>query len=242
MTMNRTSEPAQTLEPAGDSLPASADLVKRLLADGCTVHQAAQQAAWPRDHILALVNGIPGWRYQPDTDTVYINPDPDPAPAPAPAPVPAAPAGSGGRSGRRSTAKPPRPPRTDATAPAVTAVDRMLTDAQQINDPAVRRTLERAWKALADLRDAVDHYKRRQAAEREVAELERRLAAARTRAKELAGRRPSRTPRTARPPQARPRDSEVRAWAKAHGIPVNDHGRVPGDLVRQYEAAHTAGS
>jgi Lsr2 len=30
---------------------------------------------------------------------------------------------------------------------------------------------------------------------------------------------------------------DVRAWAKAEGIPVNDRGRIPASVVEQYEAA-----
>lgn len=30
----------------------------------------------------------------------------------------------------------------------------------------------------------------------------------------------------------------IRAWAREQGLPVNERGRVPGDIVAQYEAAH----
>ncbi|TFV74373.1 hypothetical protein E4P39_12825 [Blastococcus sp. CT_GayMR19] len=39
-------------------------------------------------------------------------------------------------------------------------------------------------------------------------------------------------------PARRPRASAVRAWAREQGMAVNDHGRVPVDVVRRYEAAH----
>jgi hypothetical protein len=39
-------------------------------------------------------------------------------------------------------------------------------------------------------------------------------------------------------PARRPRASAVRAWAREQGMAVNDHGRVPADVVRRYEAAH----
>jgi len=28
---------------------------------------------------------------------------------------------------------------------------------------------------------------------------------------------------------------EVRAWAKAHGLPVNDRGRIPASVMEQYQ-------
>lgn len=36
----------------------------------------------------------------------------------------------------------------------------------------------------------------------------------------------------------RSKASEVRAWAKGQGIVVPDRGRVPNDVLEQYEAAH----
>ncbi|MFE6904383.1 Lsr2 family protein [Streptomyces sp. NPDC057717] len=35
-----------------------------------------------------------------------------------------------------------------------------------------------------------------------------------------------------------PSADEVRAWAKAQGIAINDRGRVPSAVREQYEAAH----
>jgi len=32
-------------------------------------------------------------------------------------------------------------------------------------------------------------------------------------------------------------NTEVRAWAKAHGLQVKDRGRVPADVIAQYQAA-----
>lgn len=45
----------------------------------------------------------------------------------------------------------------------------------------------------------------------------------------------SRAKRTA---SGRSKAAEVRAWAKEQGIPVPDRGRVPNDILEQYEAAH----
>lgn len=32
--------------------------------------------------------------------------------------------------------------------------------------------------------------------------------------------------------------AQIRAWAREQGLPVNERGRIPGDIVEQYEAAH----
>ena len=36
---------------------------------------------------------------------------------------------------------------------------------------------------------------------------------------------------------ARQRSADIRAWAKEHGIPVSERGRIPANVVEQYEAA-----
>jgi hypothetical protein len=41
-----------------------------------------------------------------------------------------------------------------------------------------------------------------------------------------------------RPAGNRERSAEIRAWAKSVGIPVNDRGRIPADVVEKYDAAH----
>ncbi len=49
------------------------------------------------------------------------------------------------------------------------------------------------------------------------------------------GRGPTRrAPRTA---AVRHRGGDVRAWAKDHGIPVSDRGRIPASVMEQYLAA-----
>ncbi len=35
----------------------------------------------------------------------------------------------------------------------------------------------------------------------------------------------------------RPRSGAIRAWAKEHGLPVSERGRVPASVVEQYNAA-----
>jgi hypothetical protein len=43
--------------------------------------------------------------------------------------------------------------------------------------------------------------------------------------------------RPARTPAARERSADIRAWAKAQGIPVSDRGRIPASVAGQYQAA-----
>jgi hypothetical protein len=43
--------------------------------------------------------------------------------------------------------------------------------------------------------------------------------------------------RPPRPAAARRRSADVRAWAKAKGIQITDRGRIPGSIIKQYEAA-----
>jgi hypothetical protein len=46
--------------------------------------------------------------------------------------------------------------------------------------------------------------------------------------------RPSRKGRAA----ASDRPGQIRAWARANGIEVNERGRIPADLAARYDAAH----
>ena len=43
--------------------------------------------------------------------------------------------------------------------------------------------------------------------------------------------------RSARPTAVRQRSADIRAWAKEHGIEVNDRGRIPARVLEQYEAS-----
>jgi Lsr2 len=43
--------------------------------------------------------------------------------------------------------------------------------------------------------------------------------------------------RTGRTSSAREHSGNIRAWAKAQGIPVNDRGRIPASVAEQYQAA-----
>jgi Lsr2 len=51
----------------------------------------------------------------------------------------------------------------------------------------------------------------------------------------------SRARGTMRTAASRERSRQIRAWAEQHGLAVADHGRLPGNVVRQYEAARSGG-
>lgn len=36
---------------------------------------------------------------------------------------------------------------------------------------------------------------------------------------------------------SRARTSKIRAWAREHGMTINDRGRIPSDVIERYEAA-----
>ncbi|TDC40969.1 Lsr2 family protein [Actinomadura sp. KC345] len=59
----------------------------------------------------------------------------------------------------------------------------------------------------------------------------------------VAGARKARKPaarggRAARTAGSRERSAEIREWAKSRGIKVNERGRIPANVIEQYEAAH----
>ncbi len=43
--------------------------------------------------------------------------------------------------------------------------------------------------------------------------------------------------RVARTASSRQRSGDIRAWAKAQGIPVSERGRIPAGVVQQYDIA-----
>ncbi len=44
--------------------------------------------------------------------------------------------------------------------------------------------------------------------------------------------------RRRRAASSRERSADIRAWAKARGIKVNERGRIPATVVEEYERAH----
>lgn len=43
--------------------------------------------------------------------------------------------------------------------------------------------------------------------------------------------------RPARPVAGRQHSAEIRAWAREHGLTINERGRIPAAVIEQYEAA-----
>jgi Lsr2 len=44
--------------------------------------------------------------------------------------------------------------------------------------------------------------------------------------------------RPSRPATGREQTASIRSWAKDHGIQVNDRGRIPASVIKEYEGAH----
>ncbi|HEY8482438.1 MAG TPA: Lsr2 family protein [Spirillospora sp.] len=51
-------------------------------------------------------------------------------------------------------------------------------------------------------------------------------------------RKPTGRGRSTRTAGSRERSAEIREWAKRRGIKVNERGRIPANVIEQYEAAH----
>jgi hypothetical protein len=183
--------------------------VRTLLRDGKTVRAVAEMTGWPRQRITALINGTHDMFLDAATDT---GTDRRPAGRAVPAP-----ADDDDQDDDMPAPPVPVPPGT---------VDALLAAAEQIDDKGVVRALATARTAVDRLREVVTTINERRAAEQEVAQLQKQLAAARERARQLTAR-PRRGPTT-----------EIRAWAKQVGIDVPDRGRIPAAVVTQFEAAH----
>ncbi|MBO0835270.1 MAG: Lsr2 family protein [Actinobacteria bacterium] len=70
---------------------------------------------------------------------------------------------------------------------------------------------------------------------RHAAEFRRKLAPFVEHARLMHARRGRGTVRTA---ASRERSRQIRAWAKQRGLPLSPHGRLPHDIVQQYENEH----
>ena len=49
---------------------------------------------------------------------------------------------------------------------------------------------------------------------------------------------PQRSRTSPRTTASRERSRQIRAWAEEQGFPVSEHGRLPSDVIQQYESAH----
>lgn len=72
---------------------------------------------------------------------------------------------------------------------------------------------------------------------RHAADFRRRLAPFVEHARPVRSRRPRASTRTT---ASRDRSREIRSWAEQHGLAVAGHGRLPGSVIEEYEAAHSA--
>lgn len=70
------------------------------------------------------------------------------------------------------------------------------------------------------------------------AKLEKALAPFIDKATKVSSARAAGGRATRRTASGRSKAAEVRAWAKEQGISVPDRGRVPNEVLEQYEAAH----
>lgn len=143
-------------------------------------------------------------------------------------------------------------PPAEQDAQAEDLVDELLADARECDDRQVKAALLKTEAAIGKLRQTYEAVAERIAAEEaraaeraaalaEVAELERRLEAARQRAKNAGAKTLRSSARSSTgAPAGEVTDRQVRDWAAEHGIPVNRIGRVSKDVRQQYEQAHTA--
>lgn len=208
--------------------PADRESVLQLLAAGKTVQLAADALSLPRPAVMRVIQSTKGWMHDPDRDTVY-------------------------EVGRRGMA-PQLPEGVSPAEQPVHTISDLISRARRLDDKAVQRALKKALDAIAQLRQAVgvteeklaearEREQARKTALAEVEELEAKLAAAKTRARELGVRR-SRTAAPASPAgydRPDPDPKKVRAWCKERGIEVNEMGRVPRRVTEQY-LAETAGA
>lgn len=214
-----------TVQPA--SPPGSAERVRDLLAAGKTAQYAADACGWPRQHVVAFINGTKNWLYDADTDkAVQFQPDPEPKDIPA---MP------------QTSARP--------TARLRGSVDELLADAGDLDDKAVQREHAKALEAVGRLRQAVTTVTARIEAEQaraaalrvaqaDLEKAQKELDDAKSRLKELTGKTRASSPVTRKPetvPASQATPQEIRAWAKERGIDCPQYGRIPIDIRQQYE-------
>lgn len=202
--------------------PASSEWVKGLLAGGHTLTDVSAHTGWPRPRLTALITEWKGWLFDHERDIAYQPGKPAKAPA---APLK------------------PRPAPEPRFRPDTATVAELITRAADMDDKAVQRELTRVTGAVARLRTAVAEAGERKAALERVATLERALAAAKARAKELGAKhtapKPGRLNNTVLATGAT--SKQIRAWAEDNGVECNAHGKPRQDVVDAYNAAHGGG-
>lgn len=232
-------------------ITATADTVRAMLDDDKTLQEVVDATGWPHQQVKAVA-ARESWLWSPDGraydprkfDRRVGRPAGDPEPEPALKPAPPKPTPP-----KPAPPKPAPPKRPQAPTPtpavrlSVATVAELVTRAADMDDKAVQRELTRVTDALARLRAAVgtvddraEQERQRKAVLDEVAQLEEQLAAAKARAKELAGGKGT-TPKGASRPD-REKSKAIRAWAAEHGVECSDRGKIPQRVVDQYEAAN----
>ncbi|MET8006213.1 Lsr2 family DNA-binding protein [Nonomuraea glycinis] len=204
-----------------------------LLAQGHTSRDAAAITSVPLGRLVGVARRQ-GWTIHPSTQLAVDPAQPDNKPVLA-----------SDIAALAATWQPPKPSiiTPDEHADIAELADADLFDAARTcDDRKVQHALQRVEEAITRLRtayagvaeravaEAARAAQQQQAAAR-VAELEQQLAAARRQVKDLRQSAKS-GPATS--------DGAIRAWAKSHGIPVSERGRLAEEVRRQYDAAHPA--
>jgi hypothetical protein len=214
--------------PTNDDIPN----ILTALQDGRTAQQAADTYGWPRQRVVALINGRRGWLHDPETDRIKVFKVAEPLPAPEPEttmPTPTTPADD------KPAEETPEPAAAEPVG--IVGLEALLRRAEASEHAATRNAGQKVRTVVEDLRQRINAEAAETRVRTEIAELEKQLAAKQEKLREL---RPSKT--TARRPASDgPTPKEVRVWAAEQGIECSPNGRVPQAIVDKYLAA-TAGA
>lgn len=125
-----------------------------------------------------------------------------------------------------SPREPEKPEIVVTTTPAAPTYEGLLDRADSSGDPKLEKLAAKARELLDELEDRLTAFEEAQEALAEIAELEAKLEAARSK---LISHRPSQ--RTGPDPKA------VRAWAAENGVACGQAGRPPKSVIDAYLAA-----
>lgn len=107
------------------------------------------------------------------------------------------------------------------------SIEALLGAGDNAETTKIRRQAERTRDAITKLRDLLDEHAETEKLRREIANLEKRLAA------KKAALKADKAVTTAGPAPA-----DIRAWATETGLEVPATGRIPADVRAAYDAAH----
>jgi hypothetical protein len=204
------------------------------LQTGKKVQWCADAFGWPRQQIVALINGKPGWLFDSDRDTVRIFRNDDTtgeqaAPELAPKPLPAP-----------DLDLRPKVVIDAAPAPAdkpISNLEGLLRRGDQSDTAATRAAAKKTRAAVEDLRQRIKAEDAEKQIRDRIAGLQEQLAAAE---EQLHSVRPGKKATSTRPSTV-PHgvdSKDIRAWAKKHDIPCPALGRIPKTVVDKYLTAH----